>query len=295
MKTRGRNASGGLPGAVNQQADGQARVAPSLWRRRRVREGSRGLARWEELARSLRGTGRIRPDEAGVMKHGSGLEAERIGALSPDADQVLFRVRTSTTKRIMDLMMVIPLLLVAGPIMILIALAIKIFDRGPVLYSHQRVGLDGRMFLCHKFRTMFVDGNQRFDRLMATDPAAKLEWDTFQKLRTDPRVTPLGGFLRRASLDELPQLYSILCGDMSVIGPRPITSGEIWRYGADFRYYTGVRPGVLGKWQVNGRNKLTYDQRVAMDIEYVKTWTIWEDVKILLRAIPVVLLGLGAY
>ncbi|HOY79542.1 MAG TPA: sugar transferase, partial [Hyphomonadaceae bacterium] len=140
-----------------------------------------------------------------------------------------------------------------------------------------------------------LDAQERLEELLAKDPEAAAEWAQFQKLRKDPRVTAIGRFLRKSSLDELPQLLNIIRGEMSVIGPRPVTSGEIHRYGPSYPFYTAVRPGVLGLWQVKGRNKLTYPQRVAYDVQYVKTWSIWQDLKILFMAVPVVLFGLGAY
>ena len=135
----------------------------------------------------------------------------------------------------------------------------------------------------------------RLAELLEKNPRAAAEWARFQKLRNDPRVTTLGRILRKSSLDELPQLLNILRGEMSVIGPRPVTAAEMARYGADVPYYTAERPGVLGLWQVKGRNRLTYPERVALDVQYVKTWSIWQDFKIVAMAIPVVLLGLGAY
>ena len=142
---------------------------------------------------------------------------------------------------------------------------------------------------------MRVDAEARLAELLEKNPRAAAEWARFQKLRNDPRVTTLGRILRKSSLDELPQLLNILRGEMSVIGPRPVTAAEMARYGSDVPYYTAVRPGVLGLWQVKGRNRLTYPERVALDVQYVKTWSIWQDFKIVAMAIPVVLLGLGAY
>lgn len=230
------------------------------------------------------------------MKNGSGVEADRFGAWAGDlpAGQIN-RVQTSLLKRAMDLILAIVLFVLISPLLLVIYAVLKIFDPGPALFSQLRVGRDGRTFTVYKFRTMPVDAQERLENLLATDPAANAEWAEFQKLRKDPRVTVIGNFLRKSSLDELPQLINIIRGEMSVIGPRPVTSAEIHRYGADYPYYTAVRPGVLGLWQVKGRNKLTYAQRVAYDVQYVKTWSIWADIQILLWAIPAVLLGRGAY
>lgn len=230
------------------------------------------------------------------MKNGSGVEADRLGVWSgnPPAGEI-FRVNSSGVKRAMDLVLAFTALMFISPLLIAIYCLLKIFDPGPALFTQLRVGRDGRTFTVYKFRTMRVNAQERLENMLAGDPAAMAEWAQFQKLRYDPRVTILGRILRKTSLDELPQLLNIVRGEMSVIGPRPVTSGEIHRYGAEYPYYTAVRPGVLGLWQVKGRNKLTYTQRVAYDVEYVKTWSIWQDIKILFMAVPVVLLGLGAY
>ena len=231
-----------------------------------------------------------------VMKNGSGVEADRFGAWAgtPPAGEI-YQVNTSVLKRVMDLVLAFIVLALTSPVFLAIYAALKIFDPGPALFSQLRVGRDGRTFTVYKFRTMRVDAAGRLEQMLAADPAAAAEWAKYQKLRDDPRITILGRFLRKSSLDELPQLLNIVRGEMSVIGPRPVTSAEIHRYGADYPYYTAVRPGVLGLWQVKGRNKLTYPERVAFDVQYVKTWSIWQDIKILFMAIPVVLLGLGAY
>ncbi|MDP3493647.1 MAG: sugar transferase [Hyphomonadaceae bacterium] len=230
------------------------------------------------------------------MKNGSGVEAERLVAWA-DSPPVggIYRVHSSAVKRAMDLVMAFTVLTFVSPVLLGIYALLKIFDPGPALFSQLRVGRDGRTFTVYKFRTMRIDAQERLDNLLATDAEAAAEWAKFQKLKRDPRVTVLGRFLRKSSLDELPQLLNIVRGEMSVIGPRPVTSGEIHRYGQEYPYYTAVRPGVLGLWQVKGRNKLTYPERIAYDVQYVKTWSIWQDVKIMFMAIPVVLLGLGAY
>lgn len=230
------------------------------------------------------------------MKNGSGVGAGRFTTFSghlPAGD--LYRVQSSRLKRAMDLVLAIPVLVLVSPLLMAIYALLKIFDPGPALFTQQRIGRDGRSFVVYKFRTMRVDAAERLEHLLANDPKAAAEWAKYQKLRNDPRVTLLGRFLRKSSLDELPQLLNILRGEMSVIGPRPVTAGEMQRYGADMPFYTAVRPGVLGLWQVRGRNKLTYPQRIAYDVEYVKTWSVWQDVKIILAAIPVVLMGKGAY
>jgi len=231
-----------------------------------------------------------------VMKNGSGVEADRLGAWagSPPAGDI-FRVHSSALKRTMDLVLAFTVLAFLAPLLVVIYGLLKIFDPGPALFTQLRVGRDGRTFTVFKFRTMRLDAQERLETLLQTDPEAAVEWAKYQKLKRDPRITVIGRILRKTSLDELPQLVNIVRGEMSVIGPRPVTSGEIHRYGPDYPYYTAVRPGVLGLWQVRGRNKLTYPERVAYDVQYVKTWSLWQDVKILFMGVPVVLLGLGAY
>lgn len=197
-------------------------------------------------------------------------------------------------KRSLDLVLAVVLLIVLSPLMLLTAIAIKLGDGGPVLFVQKRCGAGNRAFRCYKFRTMRVDADERLAALIENDPEAAEQWRIYQKLDPDPRVTMIGKWLRKSSLDELPQLFNILRGEMSVIGPRPITAGEVHRYGELYPYYVAVRPGVSGLWQVNGRNRLTYPERVALDVEYVKSWSIWMDLGILLKTIPAVLFASGA-
>lgn len=230
------------------------------------------------------------------MKNGSGIEASRLSSAWQAIDAVEpVAVYASNGKRAVDLAVAIPALIFVAPIMGAIALAVKLGDEGPALFRQPRCGVKGETFECLKFRTMRKDAAERLERLLATDPEARAEWDRYQKLRKDPRVTAIGSFLRKTSLDELPQLWNILKGEMSIIGPRPITTGEIQRYGRNFHYYTAAKPGVIGMWQVNGRNKLTYDERVELDIKYTREWTFWTDIKIMAKAVPAVLFGGGAY
>lgn len=230
------------------------------------------------------------------MKNGSGVGAGRFTPFSGRlAARDRYRVQSSRVKRAIDLLLATPVLVLVSPLLMAIYALLKIFDPGPALFTQQRIGRYGRSFVVYKFRTMRVDAAERLEHLLANDPKAAAEWAEYQKLRNDPRVTMFGRFLRKSSLDELPQLLNILRGEMSVIGPRPVAADEMQRYGADVPFYMAVRPGVLGLWQVRGRNELTYAQRVAYDVEYVKTWSIWQDVKIMLEAIPVVLMGKGAY
>ena len=167
-------------------------------------------------------------------------------------------------------------------------------DGGPAFYGHGRVGEEGQMFDCLKFRTMRTDGDSVLKELLEKDPEARAEWDRDQKLRRDPRITPVGHFLRKTSLDELPQLLNVLRGEMSLVGPRPVTQAEVLRYGEDAEYYLAAKPGITGLWQVSGRNDTTYLRRVQLDAWYVKNWSLWADIAIIFKTIPVLVTRKGA-
>ncbi len=212
-----------------------------------------------------------------------------------DMDSRSMRARHSVLKRLMDIAIAAPMLVLLAPLLLAVAIIVRIQDKGPALFAQNRIGLDGRAFRCYKFRTMCTDAAARLETLLATDADARAEWARDQKLRNDPRITRIGKLLRKSSLDELPQLWNILVGEMSIIGPRPIVASEIERYGADFGAYCSVRPGVTGLWQVSGRNDTTYEQRVAMDVYYATHWTIWLDLEILFKTLPAILFSRGAY
>jgi Undecaprenyl-phosphate galactose phosphotransferase WbaP len=181
------------------------------------------------------------------------------------------------------------------PLMALVALAIWCEDRGPVLFAHRRIGRDGRRFSCLKFRSMAVDAEERLHEVLEADPQARAEWERDHKLRNDPRVTRLGVFLRKSSLDELPQLLNVIHGEMDLVGPRPIVDGEIPKYGARFKHYCAVNPGITGLWQVSGRNDASYRSRVAMDCVYAKSKSVLLDLWILAATVPAVLMRRGSY
>lgn len=181
------------------------------------------------------------------------------------------------------------------PVMILVALAIWCQDRGPVFFAHRRIGRNGHKFPCLKFRSMAIDAQERLQELLAKDPQARAEWERDHKLRNDPRVTKLGVFLRKSSLDELPQLINVIRGEMDLVGPRPIVDGEIPKYGPRFKHYCSVNPGITGLWQVSGRNDTSYRSRVAMDCVYAKSKSLRMDLWILLATVPAVLLRKGSY
>jgi len=182
-----------------------------------------------------------------------------------------------------------------APLLIWIALAIVIQDGGPILFAHRRIGQGGRFFYCLKFRSMCVDAEDRLAALLAEDEQVQKAWTRDFKLRADPRVTPVGNFLRRSSLDELPQLFNVLRRDMNIVGPRPIVAEEIARYGWRFKSYAAVKPGITGLWQVSGRNDVVYRSRVAMDHLYAQRRSPALDLWILVSTLPAVLARRGSY
>jgi Undecaprenyl-phosphate galactose phosphotransferase WbaP len=198
------------------------------------------------------------------------------------------------TKRVFDTAAAMVLLVLLSPIMLLIALLIR-RDGGPAIFAHSRVGKRGRIFNCFKFRTMVVDAEQQLEQLLQQSPELRQEWEDERKLRHDPRISSIGRFLRRTSLDELPQLLNVIRGEMSLVGPRPVVKPELQRYGDQMGYYLMVRPGMTGLWQVSGRNDLDYDSRVYLDTWYVKNWSLWYDLIILLKTVRVVCQRQGAY
>jgi undecaprenyl-phosphate galactose phosphotransferase len=206
----------------------------------------------------------------------------------------LGRMPQRAVKRSFDLAGSILLLALLSPAILLIAAAIKLEDGGPLLYRHQRVGRDGK-FDCYKFRTMRVDAPAQLSELLTRDPDARAEWESDFKLRNDPRITRVGRFLRRNSLDELPQLLNVIKGEMSLVGPRPIVADEMSRYGDELLSYKRVRPGITGLWQISGRNDVSYRRRIALDVWYIRNWSLWYDVVILLKTLVVVFRGRGAY
>ncbi|WP_062206145.1 sugar transferase [Aureimonas sp. AU12] len=198
-------------------------------------------------------------------------------------------------KRALDIVIAASALIVLSPLMLMIMLVMKLTDPGPIVFGHKRVGFEGKHFHCYKFRSMATNSAELLQRLLQSDPVARAEWETSQKLRNDPRVTKLGRILRETSLDELPQLINVLKGDMSLVGPRPIVDEEIYRYSHRFEAYKRVRPGVTGMWQVNGRSDTSYASRVKFDTFYVRNWSVPLDIGILFKTVSVVLKREGSH
>ena len=216
---------------------------------------------------------------------GTVLLSSRIGLAAPMARSL---------KAAMDVAIALVMIVGLSPLLAAIAF-VCCLDGGPALFRHRRVGANGRHFNCLKFRTMVLDSERILQETLAQDPAMAAEWAANQKLVNDPRVTRIGNFLRKSSLDELPQLFNVLCLQMSLVGPRPIVDSEVAFYGRDIAHYYATRPGITGLWQVSGRSGTSYARRVQLDVWYVTNWTIWTDLALLLKTIPAVLSSRGAH
>ena len=199
------------------------------------------------------------------------------------------------TKRCMDFVFSVVGGIALLPLLMLLAVWVNASSRGPIFFGHKRYGRNGRVFKAWKFRTMFQDSNLVLEQYLEANPEAREEWDRDHKLKYDPRITRIGRFLRKTSLDELPQLWNVIIGDMSLVGPRPIVTEEIAKYGHYYGLYTMVKPGITGLWQVSGRNNTTYEERVQLDAYYVRNWSPWIDVFLLIKTIRIVLFAKGAY
>lgn len=204
------------------------------------------------------------------------------------------RTKYTTLKRLLDIVGALALSLVFSPLVLIIAVRMRL-EGGPILFRHRRIGQGGRTFECLKFRTMVPNAEQVLQNLLKEDSEARAEWLRDHKLRNDPRVTRLGRFLRKTSLDELPQLWNVLRGEMSLVGPRPIVKDEMLRYGRYLPSYLAAKPGITGLWQVTGRNDTDYQRRVVLDTYYVRKQTLLIDMKILIKTVKVVIWGRGAY
>lgn len=205
-------------------------------------------------------------------------------------------VRHLPLKRIFDIAFSFLVLTLGAPIFCLLSLCILATSRGGIFYAHQRIGRGGKAFSCYKFRTMYADADKRLEELLAGDPAREEEWRLSHKLKNDPRITPLGKFLRQTSLDELPQFWNVLLGDLSVVGPRPVVTQELLtHFGDKAPKILSVRPGLTGIWQVSGRNDVSYIQRIELDEHYIDTQSLWQDVQLICKTIPCMFFRRGAY
>ncbi len=241
--------------------------------------------------------------DVGVVPNLVAVPMSNVTALSFfDAKIMLLQVRNNLArrsnqimKRLFDLTATICGGILISPILLIIAIWIYHDSPGPVIFKHRRVGKDGKEFNCYKFRSMCTNSQEVLEHLLATDPAAKEEWDREFKLKNDPRITKSGHFLRKTSLDELPQLLNVLKGEMSLVGPRPIIQKEVERYDKYIKEYYSVLPGITGMWQTSGRSDIDYPERVQMDSWYVHNWSVWLDLVLLWRTIAVVITHKGAY
>ncbi len=207
-----------------------------------------------------------------------------------------FQIKHRAIKRIFDMSFSLAILTLLSPVFLLIALAIKLSSKGPIVYGHKRIGRGGKIFNCYKFRTMYPDADVRLKEILKTSPELQAEWERSYKLKNDPRVTPIGSFLRKTSLDEFPQFWNVLKGDLSVVGPRPVIKDEIVKYyGVKAGKVLSIRPGLTGLWQVSGRSDTSYARRILLDEEYINNQSLALDIKLVLKTIPAMLSSKGAY
>lgn len=192
-------------------------------------------------------------------------------------------------KRTLDASAALSFLILFSPLLLAIVVLLLVAQGRPILFKHKRIGRNGEVFECLKFRTMVKDGAAVLEQHLAFSPGARREWETTQKLKDDPRITPLGEVMRKLSVDELPQFLNVVMGQMSLVGPRPIVSSEARFYGSHIGVYYSLRPGITGPWQVGGRSNASYDRRVQLDVDYAHNWSLGRDIAILLKTVPAVL------
>jgi Undecaprenyl-phosphate galactose phosphotransferase WbaP len=217
------------------------------------------------------------------------------GVVGLEVRRELLRRRARLTKRAMDYTLALGGGALILPWIAIVAILVKLSSHGPAFYGQPRIGEGGRNFRAWKFRTMVENADEILEGCLRANPELEAEWDAQHKLRSDPRVTRIGKFLRQTSLDELPQIWNVLRGEMSLVGPRPIVRHEVEKYAEEFDLYLKVRPGITGLWQVSGRSETTYEERVGMDGHYVRNWSVWLDIYLLARTVGVVLRKQGAY
>ncbi|WP_343682926.1 undecaprenyl-phosphate galactose phosphotransferase WbaP [Acinetobacter baylyi] len=241
--------------------------------------------KYVSIVPSLRGVPLYRTDISFIFSH---------EILMLHIQQNISKISSRILKRLFDIFVSLSILLVLSPIMLFVFFKVRV-DGGPAFYGHERIGKNGKTFKCLKFRSMAINSKELLEKILATDPEARKEWEETYKLKNDPRVTKIGNFLRKSSLDELPQLFNILKGEMSLVGPRPITAAELERYEEDVAYYLMTKPGLTGLWQVSGRSDVDYATRIYFDAWYIKNWSLWNDLVIVLKTVKVVVMRDGAY
>ncbi len=266
--------------------------------------GLRPVCVWDQDAEGLEAPGLIR----GVPVAGTWREASSMALSTRDARLIPIHVPSVPSsllrpqlldrlviKRVSDILLATAICMVTLPLIAVIAVLVKLDSPGPVFYGHHRIGHHKNRFKAWKFRSMVSNADEVLEQYLQAHPHLRREWEENQKIKDDPRITRVGRLLRKTSLDELPQIWNVLCGEMSLVGPRPIVDDEIERYGNQFETFVSVKPGITGLWQVSGRNNTTYEQRVNLDIYYVRHWSPWMDLRILMKTVPAVLGGNGAY
>ncbi|TYC56108.1 sugar transferase [Rhodobacterales bacterium] len=232
------------------------------------------------------------------LKHPHGLTSRNLRKRSIDGDVASGKKSVSFTlylKYFLDALFACVGIIMLAPMILMVAGVLLVLQGRPIFIFHKRIGKNGNLFDCIKFRTMVRDADKALEQYLAANPEAREEWETTRKLKNDPRITAFGAILRSTSIDEIPQLLNILRGEMSLVGPRPITSAEAQMYGANYADYIQVRPGLTGLWQISGRNEVGYQERVELDCRYVAEQNLVGDIVIILKTIPAVLARRGSY
>ncbi|MCR5605802.1 MAG: exopolysaccharide biosynthesis polyprenyl glycosylphosphotransferase, partial [Treponema sp.] len=217
------------------------------------------------------------------------------GIMGYSSTHNLTRGGSLLVKRIVDLLILLAMSPLVIPIVLIVSIIVKISSPGPIFYGHKRVGKDGKEFKCWKFRSMVINADKMLDKILEEHPEMREEWERDRKFTHDPRVTKIGKILRKTSIDELPQLWNVLVGEMSFIGPRPVTSPELAKYGDKANFILSVLPGLSGMWQISGRSTTGYEERITLDSYYIQNWSVWLDLWIIIKTVWVVLKGKGAY
>jgi undecaprenyl-phosphate galactose phosphotransferase len=231
-----------------------------------------------------------------ALLQSTAVEVEQVGSILVMKYRYnLLRPLNTFTKSVLELAGTVPLLVLLTPLFLVLALLVKVSSKGPILFRQKRIGRDRKLFDCLKFRTMYRDAEQRLADMLANDGQVRAEWLKYARITNDPRVTPIGRLLRRSSLDELPQLWNVLRGEMAWVGPRPYLPVESDRIGESLDTIVRVRPGMTGLWQVSGRTSLPFKERLTLDEYYIRNWSLWMDFSITLRTLRAVVSGRGAY